>query len=191
VHFGLAGIGVTNVANVLFDLVAPADFEILTAFRTIDLQNALLAAALSADQGVLGRTKPLTLALIAYNALHRLPVKLLSKICFYITFEAYRTTETQRGLPAATETVASNQSGETLDCGFKQAAGRWQQAVSNPDVFSFRAFIACCLLPSACFSPIIFSKGDQNRFLEAKESRLSSTEAAEKDSVSVGSVTLW
>jgi hypothetical protein len=33
----------------------------------------------------------------------------------------------------------------------KQAAGRWQQAVSNPDVFSFRAFTACCLLLSDYF----------------------------------------
>jgi hypothetical protein len=44
--------------------------------------------------------------------------------------------------------VASNQSGETPDCGFKQAAGRWQQAVSNADVFSFRDFTAYCLLLS-------------------------------------------
>ena len=41
-------------------------------------------------------------------------------------------------------------------------------------MFSFQGFY--CLLPSACFSPIELSKGDQNRSLEAKESRLGSTE---------------
>jgi hypothetical protein len=58
---------------------------------------------------------------------------------------------TWRELAAATETVASNQFGEALDYGFKQAAGRWQQAVSNPGVFLSRLLLpaAYCLLPAS------------------------------------------
>jgi hypothetical protein len=58
--------------------------------------------------------------------------------------------------------VASNQSGETLDCDFKQADGSRQYLAQT-------FFLSGLLLPSACFSPVIFSKHDQNRFPEAKE----------------------
>ena len=51
-------------------------------------------------------------------------------------------------------------------------------------MFFFRGFY--CLLPAACFSPIKLSKGDRNRFLEAKESRLRSTEITETQSGSPG-----
>src|SRR5262249_17831619 len=60
-----------RVARVLLiGLVCASDLQVRTRLRTIDFQDPLLAAALGADQPVLGRTEPLPFSLLAQDALH-------------------------------------------------------------------------------------------------------------------------
>jgi hypothetical protein len=62
---------------------------------------------------------------------------------------------------AATETVVSNQSGETLDCGFKQADGSRQYLTQM-------FFLSVLLLPAAYLSRDSVLTAGKNPLPEAK-----------------------